>query len=57
MLGEKVECAVVSPHLYILSYMLVQCCTPLLQLHSDLRDVSNEVCRVMKTTADIRLVI
>ena len=30
--------------------MLVQCCPLLLQLHSDIRDVSNGVCQVKKTT-------
>ena len=33
VLGEKVACAAVSLHLYILLYIQVQCYLPLLQLH------------------------
>ena len=37
--GEKVECATVSPHLYMLSHMpQVQCYPPFWQLHSDFGD-------------------
>ena len=49
ILGEKVACASVSPHLYILLYTQVQCWR-----HSaaalPLRDFSNGLCHVMKIT-------
>ena len=35
ILGEKVACATVSPHLYILSYIHVPRYPPFRQLHSD----------------------
>ena len=50
MLGEKVACAAISPHLFILSYMEVQCYPPLWQLQSDFGDFSNGVFHVMKIT-------
>ena len=53
LLGEKVACATVSPHLSLLSYIPVQCYPPLWQLHCDFRDFNNGVCHVLKiTTAD-----
>ena len=47
MLGEKVGCTTVSPHLCMLSYR-VQCYLPLQQLHSIFRDFNDGVCYVMK---------
>ena len=44
MLGEEVACAAVSPNLYIMSYIKVQCYLPLRQLHSDFGDFTNRVC-------------
>ena len=38
----------VFPHLCIVSYIQVQCSTPLWQLHSKFRDFKSGVCRVMK---------
>ena len=38
LLGEKIECAAISPHLHMLSYIQMQCHLLLLQLHSDLGD-------------------
>ena len=35
MFGEKVACAAVSPHPYLLPYVQVQCFPPLRQLLSD----------------------
>ena len=34
MLGEKISCATVSSHLYVLSYVHVQCYPLVRQLHS-----------------------
>ena len=50
MMGETVECAAISPHLYIQSCMQAQCYQPLHQLHSDFGNFNNGVCRVMKLT-------
>lgn len=50
MLGEKIACAAISPHLHILLYVQVQCHPPLWQLHSVMGDFSNEVCYVKKIT-------
>ena len=38
MLGEKVVCAAISPHLCMLSHIQVQCCPLLWLLHSDFGD-------------------
>ena len=46
ILGEKLVCAAVSPHLYIC--IQAQCRLPLRQLHSDFGDFNNGVCRVVK---------
>ena len=51
MLGEEVACAAVSPNLYIMSYIKVQCYLPLRQLHSDFGDFNNGVYHVMKITS------
>ena len=47
MLGEKVVCATVSPHLYIHTYIQGQCHLPLQPLCSDFGDFGNGVCHVM----------
>ena len=39
-LDEKVTCEAISPHLYLLSFMLVQCYPPLQQLYSDIGDMT-----------------
>ena len=46
--GEMVVCAAVSPQLYILSYMQVQCLLPLWLMHSDFGGFSNGVYHVVK---------
>ena len=48
VLGEKVLCTALSPHLYILSYVHVHFYPPLWQLHSDFRNFSHEAYYVMK---------
>ena len=50
MLGEKVACATVSPYLFILPYIQVQCYPPLSQLYSGFGDLSDGVCHVIKIT-------
>ena len=50
MLAEKVMCSVISPHLYILLDIQVQCYTPLHQVRSIFGDFHNGVCLVMKIT-------
>ena len=39
-LDEKVTCEAVSPHLYLLPFVLVQCYPPLQQLYSDFGDMT-----------------
>ena len=41
MLGEKVVCAAVSPHLCMLSHIQVQCYPPLGLMHSNFGDFNN----------------
>ena len=48
MLGEKVECAAVSPHLRILSYIQVQYFPLLLQLFFDFGDFNDRICQVVE---------
>ena len=48
MMGERVACAAVSPHLYVQSYTLVRRYQTRRQLHSDFGDFSNGVRYVMK---------
>ena len=50
MLGEKVVCAAVSPHLYILSYIQVQSCPPQRKLRTNFGDLNNGVCHVIGLT-------
>ena len=50
MLGEAVECATVSPHLFILSYTQVQCFPFFRQLHPDFGISVTEFCHVMNIT-------
>ena len=50
MLGEKVVCATISPHLSILSYIQAQSYLPLWQWHSDFEGFSNGVCHALKIT-------
>ena len=50
MLCEKVVFAIISSHLYTLSYIYVQCYLPLWQLHSDFGDFNGGVCPEMKIT-------
>ena len=44
MLVEKVACAAVSPHQYLLSYTHMQCYQPLRQMHSYIGDFNDGVC-------------
>ena len=48
MLGKKVACAALSPHLCNLSDVQVPCNPPLRQLHFDFGDFNNGVCHFMK---------
>ena len=48
--GEMVVCAAISPQLYILSNMQVQCLLPLWLMHSDFGGFSNGVYHVVKVT-------
>ena len=50
MLGEKVACATVFPHLDIRSYMHVQWYLLLWQLHFDFGDFSSGACHIMRIT-------
>ena len=49
ILGEKIACAAISTHLYILSYIPVPCYLTLRQLHSDVGEFNNGVCHIRKT--------
>ena len=57
MLDEKVTYAAVSPHLDTLSYIQMQCCPPLRQLHSDPGDFSNGVDHVKIGISVIELIM
>ena len=50
VLGEEVARAAVFPHLCMLSYMQMQCYSPLQQLHSAFMAFNKRVCQVMKNT-------
>jgi len=54
MLGEKEAFAVVSLHLYILSYIPVQCYPPPRHMHSEFGVFRNGVCREMTTAESNR---
>ena len=49
MLGKKVVCVTIFPHLYVI-HIHTQCCPPTWQLHSDFRESNNGVSHVMKIT-------
>ena len=48
IMSERIACAAVSPHLYILSYLQAQCYPPLRQLHPYVGDFNAGVCHVIK---------
>ena len=50
LLEENIASAAVSQHLYVLSYIQVQCYLRFWQLHSDFRNSRNGLCYVLKIT-------